>query len=310
MNKINKQLTNSYYLKNFDYFKKKFSKIRLIALDLDGTLLENSEDLNVGEEINQLCTKLFNKYDIYTVITTGRTLAGAKIVKDTLLKNLNMPLILYNGSVIINNNTHNILMQKTITKEGLFEVINAIKNYNSIDAFFYSYIDDLFQTYEIVKGWSLNLHKPEYEFNGQKIEWIDSIEQSIMDTTEHTSAILLDIKNVESNEKRTLMTQLINLKNVTITSSNKNYVEIRPMNSNKGIALSFLTDYLNISQDNTLSIGDNDNDIEMLEFTDMGICVDTATSNAKNVCDFITIGGAYLGVFDIIKKIAEIKSQN
>ena len=307
---MNKQLSNSYYLENIDYFRNKFSRVKLIALDLDGTLLENSDDLNVGKEINQLCTKLYNKYSIYTVITTGRTLTGAKKVKETLIKDLNMPLILYNGSVIIHNNTHSILMQKTIIKEGLTEVVNTIKEHPSIHAFFYSYIDDLFQTYEIVKGWSLSNQRPEFEFNGQKIEWIDSLSQEIENNSKNTSAILLDIKDIESAEKKLLFSKLINLKNVTITSSSKNYVEIRPKNSNKGIALSFLTNYLNISQDNTLSIGDNDNDVEMLEFTDLGICVDTATPSAKKACDFITQGGAYLGVFDIIKKIDEIQSQH
>ena len=58
-----------------------------------------------------------------------------------------------------------------------------------------------------------------------------------------------------------------------------------------------------------LSIGDNDNDIEMLEYSGVGITVSSASEKAKKSSDFITIGGAYHGVSDILKKVIEIKSR-
>lgn len=70
-----------------------------------------------------MCKILHNKYKVNTLIATGRTLSGSMTVKNTLISKLNVPLILYNGSVIIHNNTYNIMKQKFID----FDNVNKIK---------------------------------------------------------------------------------------------------------------------------------------------------------------------------------------
>ena len=125
-------ITNEYFANHIDLFKENFSKIKIIALDLDGTLLNNNFDLEVGTEINQMCKILYNKYKVNTLIATGRTLLGSMTVKNTLISKINVPLILYNGSVIVHNNTYNIMKQKFIDFGSVNKILNILKEYKKV----------------------------------------------------------------------------------------------------------------------------------------------------------------------------------
>ena len=304
-------ITNEYFANHIDLFKEKFSKIKIIALDLDGTLLNNYFDLEVGDEINQMCKILHNKYKVNTLIATGRTLSGSMTVKNTLISKLNVPLILYNGSVIIHNNTYNIMKQKFIDFDSVNKILNILNGYKKVNIYSYYYVDNLLNTYEVVKGFtSSKTDLPEKDFNGQTIQWIDStFEDAISENSYDPSAILIDISKCLVDEQIKIKELMATFPNITITASTSNYIEVRPKNSNKGIALKTLLEYYEIEKSEILSIGDNDNDIEMLEYSGVGITVSSASEKAKKSSDFITIGGAYHGVSDILKKVIEIKSR-
>lgn len=303
-------ITNEYFANNITFFKNSFSKIRLIALDLDGTLLDNYLDLDVGEDIFRICKLLYEKYQVYTIIATGRTLSGAKSVRDSLISNINVPLVLYNGSVVIHNNTYNILEQKFIDFNTTSKIINTFKLYENIQVFCYYYIDNILNTYEIVKGYSINTNDlPKKDFNGHSIEWYTNINDNEIESENILpSAILIDISTIPLDDKVKIKTYIEDIDTISMTASTSSYIEIRPRNSNKGLALKTLADYYQIKNEEILSIGDNDNDIEMLEYSGIGVTVSSASKRAKESSDFITLGGAYKGVFDILKKIIDIKS--
>ena len=304
-------ITNEYFANHIDLFKENFSKIKIIALDLDGTLLNNNFDLEVGTEINQMCKILYNKYKVNTLIATGRTLLGSMTVKNTLISKINVPLILYNGSVIVHNNTYNIMKQKFIDFGSVNKILNILKEYKKVNIYSYYYVDNLLNTYEVVKGFtSSKTDLPEKDFNGQIIQWVDStFEDDILENNYTPSAMLIDVSKSFVDEQIKIKELMATFHDITITASTSNYIEVRPKNSNKGIALKALLEYYEIEKSEILSIGDNDNDIEMLEYSGIGITVSSASEKAKKSSDFITVGGAYHGVSDILKKIIEIKSK-
>lgn len=52
-------------------------------------------------------------------------------------------------------------------------------------------------------------------------------------------------------------------------------------NSSKGIALLKLAEYLNISNDKIIAIGNDNNDISMLDIANLSVVVSNATDEAK-----------------------------
>ncbi len=72
----------------------------------------------------------------------------------------------------------------------------------------------------------------------------------------------------------------------------------------KGNAIKILCDLYDIDREEVIAIGDNENDISMIEYAGMGIAVGNAAEALKAKADYIT--GDYLddGVAEAIEKFA------
>ena len=64
-------------------------------------------------------------------------------------------------------------------------------------------------------------------------------------------------------------------------------LELGPVGVNKGNAIKFLSDYMNIPLDEIIAIGDESNDIEMLKTAGLGLAVANATEHAKKAADIV-----------------------
>ena len=70
--------------------------------------------------------------------------------------------------------------------------------------------------------------------------------------------------------------------------SNDQYLEILPARANKGTAIQFVTDYLNVSPEHTFGAGDAENDIPMLDAAHVGVAMQNASDAVKMHADIIT----------------------
>ncbi len=85
-----------------------------------------------------------------------------------------------------------------------------------------------------------------------------------------------------------LYTYLQTLKDVTIVSSHHTNIEATNQNVSKGLALEFLIDQLNLNKDETLAIGDNDNDLSMIQMAGIGIAMKNSSPLLLENADLIT----------------------
>ena len=70
-------------------------------------------------------------------------------------------------------------------------------------------------------------------------------------------------------------------------SSNR-YLEFNAPGVNKGYGLKWLASYLNIDLDKTIAIGDNFNDLSMIQAAGVGVGVANVNPAMKEQCDYIT----------------------
>ena len=86
------------------------------------------------------------------------------------------------------------------------------------------------------------------------------------------------------------------------TSALSNNIEINDKKANKGSALKFMAEHLDIKIEETLAFGDGLNDIAMLEAAGIGVAVGNAVEELKSVADYVTSSCDENGVAEGIKK--------
>lgn len=267
---------------------------KLIALDLDGTLLDNNHKIN--KETKEYLINL-QKQNFKIIISTGRTFTAAKRYHNEL--NLNTPLVSCNGGFIYDPINKEILNGHPINKKDLIEIFHILEKHNS---FFQFYTADTIYSTEIkylLEAWTKeNKHLDENSKINIKIinnsfEELNSINESIFK--------LLVIEEDEKKYKM-LWDKFDSMENIEIVSSFKGAIDIMVKGISKGEALKFMANYLKIPMEDTLAIGDNNNDATMLKSANIGIAMENATPLAKDNANFITSSNENNGVLKALKK--------
>jgi Cof subfamily protein (haloacid dehalogenase superfamily) len=84
---------------------------------------------------------------------------------------------------------------------------------------------------------------------------------------------------------------ITDISNGTLTSllSNPSYLEIYPKNAGKDSSVKKLIDYLSVPIEDTISIGDAENDISMIQTAHLGVAMQNANDLTKSHADYITL---------------------
>jgi Cof subfamily protein (haloacid dehalogenase superfamily) len=86
-----------------------------------------------------------------------------------------------------------------------------------------------------------------------------------------------------------------------IVESKPNYLEINDPIVNKGTALKFIANQLNINQEEIMAFGNGINDIEMLRYSGWGVAVDNSPAAVKNIARLVTGTNDEDGVAEVIE---------
>lgn len=91
---------------------------------------------------------------------------------------------------------------------------------------------------------------------------------------------------------------------IDVCSSWINNLEINPQGANKGVALRALARQLDIPLSQVMAIGDNDNDLPMLEASGVPVSMGNGSQAAKTAAKYITLNNQDCGVAAAIRFIA------
>ena len=285
--------------KEFDLDSRRpFSEIQLVALDLDGTLLESSES-ELPEKVLELSRSLKSgKYGVVRMtIATGRTLTGARPLLDKLPILKDTPIILYNGSLVLNRK-YEVLYRAIIPNGSLQRIIELSSRFK---VKVIAYVCDWFGEggpNEYALGWS-SLDRPKLEHNKMPVKWLD------WDKVEGTitpSAIVIHTAG-QRNAISSISSGLNKIHDISYTRGGTAYIEVRPQNSSKGIALKYAAKELKLNRKHVLAIGDNDNDAEMLSWAGIGVAIDSASDLATKSSDYIARRGIIDGAIEVLNLV-------
>jgi len=84
--------------------------------------------------------------------------------------------------------------------------------------------------------------------------------------------------------------------------SEETYLEILPAGSSKGMALRFVADHLGIPLAETIAVGDNLNDLEMIRIAGLGVAMGNAPEEVKSHAGYVALTNEQEGLADVIHR--------
>ncbi|WP_028044503.1 Cof-type HAD-IIB family hydrolase [Candidatus Stoquefichus massiliensis] len=265
---------------------------QLIALDMDGTLLNH--ELKITKS-NLDAMKKAKDADKYVVISTGRSLSEMKHYLDDLT--MVRYMILESGACVYDLYEHQMIYQKTFSKDDILKIYNTLQKQDIMLHIFtngYSYSPDgqrqRMDEYQMGKYQNMFL---------ECVEPIMNVELFFQKHMNHVEKVNFYHRSTEEREK-----SLQSLKDLAIVKAcvEISSLELTPKGVNKGLGIEHLCDYLNISTDQCIAVGDSDNDLEMLDTVGLAIAMGNANENVKNIADIIVNDCEHDGVVEAINK--------
>lgn len=268
--------------------------IKLIASDLDGTIIDGSNSIS---QDNLKAIDSLKKNNIPLVICTGKTYALSKDV----CKNLHASFGIFgNGSQIVDLSTGNEILSKSLSLSEIEACYSVIQKY---DLHVHAYTESSIVTpkllYMDLRNSILFPDKVNIKIVDSVLDYAKSEKDPILKLIVSSTSSLLKVK--EELEKATNL----NIIHITKTGIYKDnvinkeyeYLDISPLNVTKGNALQMLSGYLDVPKDDILSIGDNINDIDMFKASNISVAVNNACDQVKSNADYVAKNSVENGAF-------------
>ena len=280
----------------------KSKEIKLIALDLDGTVLTDNNTLS--DRVKRSLERAIQS-GIEVVAASGRPYGS--MPKNVLgIKGLNYS-ITSNGAAVHDNSGRRI--HSTLVSEN--DVISLLKITEGHDLIFEAYVKGLTYTDSRYTSNPLKYGCSEAYVDYVKASHghIDNMREFIYNHRKELDSIEIICTNAK---KRAHIRQLA--EDITsgfyITSSSENFIEFMDKSATKGNAVNWLCNYLDVKTENTCACGNADNDADMIEQSGFGAAVENASRLCLDCADIIVPSNNNDGVARLIEIILDKNKQD
>ncbi len=285
---------------------------KLLAIDLDGTLLNSYGE--VSEKTREALIKAKNQ-GIEVVLASGRPISSTEsLALDLGVDNY---LISGNGSAVYDIKKQEVIYDRFLTKKQVLEIAELCET----NSFFYNvYTED-----EVIAN-SLNYnvlfyHKENIKKIEEKRTHINIVQNILEYIKESGKEKFLKITVCDESQFifNSIMRKLKEIENIDVLETaymsrkkiksgtenvdiNYYYTEITNKNVNKWSAIEYLINILNVKPEEVVAIGDNINDIEMIQNSGLGIVMGNSNPKMKEIADKIVSDNNNEGVLEAIQK--------
>lgn len=244
--------------------------IKLLALDLDGTLLNSRGQVT---EENRIAIRAAEELGVLVTIATGRRFRDGRIVGLEL--GLNAPLITHNGALLKYADSLETVSASLITTETALEVVRVGKAFggdalvsadpHSKGTLLYDRVSDDNIPLQKYIAWGKKLHGDEAE---ESVIHVDDLSEIIgLHEIIHISFSgsclrmeeMIEVLSAELGDTVTVLPTIYPRRDFTL-------IDILPPDASKGHGVEKLARLNGLEPENVMAMGDNFNDVEMLEF--------------------------------------------
>lgn len=237
--------------------------IKLVAIDMDGTLLNDAHQLTPRtlETLKQTIAK-----GVMIVLATGRGIHNVRLVPEAIA--LNQPVVAANGADIYYNSTDQ--GEKAYLLPASVEKLMAI---------------------------IAELNIPFWGFTDQGV-----FENRTLTDEETTRCLKIGVQTPDMALLKVFYERIQHLENLEVTQSAKTNYEINYQGISKAIGVQKLCDHYGISMDEVMCLGDSLNDLKLFEVAGFPVAVANAIDELKEVAKAETLSNNEEGVAVAIER--------
>ncbi len=247
----------------------------LIISDFDGTLVK--KDGTIGER-NKKAIASFLAAGGKFALSTGRLPYG--IVHHAKALGLKGMISCCQGSIIMDIESGSFVSEGQVPHAS---VIAACKKMEEMDLHFHAYTADRFYSNKDDEA----LREYEKIVQGNAVRVVDTPLSVFLEERQEPIYKLLTIVPEEKSDEILQTLQASGLEGCAFTKSANFFVEIIPKGYSKGTAVEFLANYYGIPIEKTVGIGDQRNDIPMIQKAGIGVAVQNGDTQLKAVADYV-----------------------
>ncbi len=249
---------------------------KILFVDLDATLLR--DDKSVSERNREAIRRMLAEGH-YIALATGRPVESGRAVAREL--GLTLPgcyMVAFNGAVLYDCSADRVLLKRSLPIDVVQELFERAKK-----AGLYA------QTYtntDIVT----TKHSKELDYYRARSGLSYKLSENVLDILEEEPQKVLMIA-LERRE-RLMKFQKNNLRwergKCNSFFSCPEYLEYCPLDTSKGTGVEYLTQILNMPLDATIAVGDEQNDLPMLQAAHISVAMKNGIQELKNMADYVT----------------------
>lgn len=276
-------------------------RVRLIALDMDGTLLLS--DHHTVPQRNIEAIRRADAAQIRVCICTGRMLEDAS----DFITRLGMPCM-----IIAGNGTRasdgplpdgRILLRRQFAPEHAHRIIELLLPFGLMingfeDGRVSTVQGDSPKPYHLVMRGLIEAAYGEEALRS-------AADRGVMKFFVVSDGFGGDAPDRRIPEARAILRR--ELPHLQITSSAEGNIEIMPADAGKGAALRQVAEHMGLAREQVMAVGDAGNDISMLEYAFHSVAMGNATDEVRAVCRYQTARNDECGVAQIIERVLAAK---
>lgn len=251
-------------------------KNKILFVDLDATLL--CDDKSITQENLKAIRKMLDQGH-YIVLATGRPIESGRVVAREL--GLTVPgcyMIAFNGAIIYDCSADRVLAKRSIPIDVVQELFERAEK-----AGIYA------QTYNNTDIITTH-HTRELDFYKEKTGLSYKLSPNVLDILEEEPQKVLlialeDKERLSRFQKENLQWEF---EKCNSFFSSEEYLEYCPVETSKGYGTNYLMRILNIPLECTVAVGDEQNDISMIQAAHIGVAMKNGIEELKQVADYVT----------------------
>ena len=272
--------------------------MKILFTDLDGTLLDDNKDIS-AEDMSAVRKMIAAGHKF--VMTTGRPLTSVKKLAGRYgFLEAGFYLVSFNGGLIYDCESQEAILTRYIPVEEVKAIMDAAHacgmhaHTYSGDLVVSEYETEQLKTYCRLMQMDYVVVKDIREYYGQFINVVvkPPIKVNIITPFDHSS-----LESFRAEMRKTTAGKLFDV------FSKPEMLEFSHMKSNKGDAVRFMADFYKVPMDDTIAVGDEENDCPMIEAAGVGVAMANASPVVRNVADYVTErDNNHSGIAEVIEK--------
>ena len=271
-------------------------KIKMIGLDLDGTLLTDRKEFT---DRSKLALRTAIDSGIVVLIATGRPLTG---IPEEIR---NFPGMRYaltsNGAKVMDVWENRVVDEHLLSSKLAEKALEICGKYDTLQEVYYDGVSYApADKRDMIPRYHKNPNM--WEYMRKTRTWVEDIFRMVRESDRGLDKIQMLFADMEERTKA--WQELSEVEGLELVGSLGYNIEINAAGVNKGSGLVSLGRLLGIRREEIMACGDGDNDLLMLKEVGFGVAMANAEEEVKKAADYITLSNEEDGVADAIEKFA------